>query len=60
MVEEEKDVRSKGFYIHPELYGAPAERQIGWARHARMMKKMQQRRQQMKQKAAQLKTSARK
>jgi hypothetical protein len=60
VVEEEKDARLKGYYIHPELHGAPAERQIEWARHPRMMKKMQQHRQQMRQKAAQPQTSARK
>ena len=59
IVEEDKDVRLRGFYIHPELHGAPAERQIEWARHPRMMKTMQQHRQQMNKKAAQLKTSAR-
>lgn len=35
----------KGFYIHPELYGAPPEKQIEWARHPQMMKKLQQIRQ---------------
>ena len=44
-VEEEKEARLKGFYIHPELYGAPPEKQIEWARHPQMMKKMQQVRQ---------------
>ena len=48
VVEEEKDARLRGFYIHPELHGAPAERQIGWARHPQIMMKMQQHRQQMK------------
>ena len=45
VVEEEKEARLKGFYIHPELYGAPPEKQIEWARHPQMMKKMQQVRQ---------------
>ena len=27
VVEEEKAPRLKGFYLHPELYGAPAEKQ---------------------------------
>jgi len=44
-VEEEKEARLKGYYIHPELYGAPPEKQIEWARHPQMMKKMQQARQ---------------
>jgi hypothetical protein len=43
VVEEEKDERLRGFYIHPELHGAPAEKQIEWARHPEMMKRMKQR-----------------
>ena len=42
VVEEEKEASVKGFYIHPELYGAPAEKQIEWARHPRTMRRMQQ------------------
>jgi hypothetical protein len=45
VVEEEKDARLKGFYIHPDLYGAPQEKQIEWARHPEMMKRMQEQRQ---------------
>ncbi len=41
VVEEEKDARVRGFFIHPELYGARPERQIQWARHPRIMKKVQ-------------------
>jgi len=37
-VETEKEARLKGFFIHPELYGAPPERQMEWARHPQMMK----------------------
>jgi hypothetical protein len=51
-VEQEKEAKLKGFYLHPELYGAPAEKQIQWARHPEMMKKLQQRREQMKEKQA--------
>jgi hypothetical protein len=40
VVEEEKDARVRGFFIHPELYGAQPERQIQWARHPRTMKHM--------------------
>jgi hypothetical protein len=42
VVEQEKDARLRGFYIHPELYGAPEEKQIEWARHPQMMKKMKE------------------
>ncbi len=45
-VEEEKDARLKGFYLHPEFYGAPAEKQIEWARHPQMMKQLKEFRQQ--------------
>ena len=38
-VETEKEARLKGFFIHPELYGAPPERQMEWARHPQMMKR---------------------
>jgi hypothetical protein len=48
----------KGFYLHPELYGAPAEKQTEWARHPQMMKKLQEHRQQMKEKRAHLAESA--
>ena len=51
-VEEEKEARLRGFYIHPDLHGAPAERQIEWARHPQTIMKMRQQRQQMKQEAA--------
>jgi trimeric autotransporter adhesin len=42
LVVEEDKARLRGFYIHPELYGAPAERQIEWARHPQLMKKVQE------------------
>jgi hypothetical protein len=44
VVEEKKDARLQGFYIHPELYGAPEEKQIEWARHPEMMKRMKEQR----------------
>ena len=43
-VEEEKEPRLRGFYLHPELYGAPPEKQIEWARHPEMMKRMKEHR----------------
>jgi len=52
VVEEEKDARVRGYFIHPELYGAQAERQIQWARHARTMKQMKAMRPQRKQRQA--------
>lgn len=41
-VEEEKNAREQGFYIHPELYGAPEEKQVEWSRHPEMMRLMKQ------------------
>lgn len=38
LVEEPKDAGLRGFYIHPELYGAPEEKQIEWARHPETMR----------------------
>ena len=44
VVEQEKEERLRGYYIHPELYGAPRDRQIEWARHPQMMKQVEERR----------------
>jgi len=38
-VEVEKPERERGYYLHPELYGAPEEKGIEWARHPEMMKR---------------------
>jgi len=43
VVEQEKEAKLRGFYIHPELYGAPAEKQIEWARNPHVMKTLQER-----------------
>jgi hypothetical protein len=42
VVELEKQAGLRGFYIHPELYGAPPEKQIEWARHPQMMKRIKE------------------
>ncbi len=39
-VEVEKPERERGYYIYPELYGAPAEKSIESARHPQLMKQM--------------------
>jgi hypothetical protein len=51
-VEEAKNNHERGYFLHPELYGAPAERQIEWARHPRMMRKLQQQKLALNTKAA--------
>jgi hypothetical protein len=41
IVEQPKNERERGYYLHPELYGQPADKQIGWAHHPEMMRHMQ-------------------
>ena len=42
-VEVEKSERERGYYLHPELYGAPEEKGMEWARHPEMMRWMKAR-----------------
>lgn len=44
LVEQAKDERERGYYIHPELYGAPEEKGIEWARHPEMMRRIKEQR----------------
>ena len=37
---QEKEARLRGFYIHPELHGALPEKQLEWARHPELMKRI--------------------
>jgi hypothetical protein len=39
-VEEMKSGKERGFYRHPELFNAPAEKSLTWARHPHVMKQM--------------------
>ena len=39
-VEVEKSEHERGYYIRPELYGAPEEKSIAWVRHPELMKRM--------------------
>jgi hypothetical protein len=41
-VEQVKPEKERGSYLHPELFGAPAEKSIAWARHPETMKRMQE------------------
>jgi hypothetical protein len=45
---EKSEERSRGFYIHPELYGAPQEKQIEWARHPQTMTWIKEQRRQVR------------
>lgn len=38
VVEQPKSASERGYYIHPELYGAPEEKGIEWARHPQLMR----------------------
>ncbi|HKW26697.1 MAG TPA: hypothetical protein VJN48_13005, partial [Terriglobales bacterium] len=42
VVEQAKRLRERGYYIHPALYGATAEKSIEWARHPYAMRKMKE------------------
>jgi hypothetical protein len=44
VVEQPKDERERGYYIHPELYEKGEENGIEWARHRELMKRMKERR----------------
>jgi len=48
IVEQQKPVNERGFYIHPELYGQPAEKQTEWGRHPQQMQRMKVQRQAQK------------
>jgi hypothetical protein len=39
-VEVEKPRKERGYYINPELFGAPPEMSMEWARNPRLMKRM--------------------
>ena len=43
-VEADKPVRERGYYIDPALYGAPAGKQVAWARNPELMKRIKARR----------------
>jgi len=42
-VEQMKPEKERGSYLHPELYGAPEEKSIAWARHPETMKRAKER-----------------
>jgi hypothetical protein len=39
VVEQFKPAAEKGFYMHPELYGQPEEKQTAWGRHPEAMRR---------------------
>jgi hypothetical protein len=40
VVEVQKPQPERGYYINPELFGAPPERNVDWARNPRLMKRL--------------------
>jgi len=42
VVEQPKNVRERGYFIHPELYGAPEDKGIEWARNPQLMRQLRQ------------------
>ena len=44
-VEEEKNDAEKGFYLHPGLFGQPEEKDIVWAQHPDVMRRLKEARQ---------------
>ena len=45
VVEVDKPTAERGFYLYPELYGQPAEKQIEWGRNPRKMRHLAELRQ---------------
>ena len=43
-VEENKSEVERGYYLHPELFGQPAEKAIEWARNPHLMQRIKERR----------------
>ena len=43
VVEQAKPTGERGYYVHPELYGASKEKGLTWARHPGMMKQVKER-----------------
>ncbi|MBM4293799.1 MAG: hypothetical protein FJ126_02705 [Deltaproteobacteria bacterium] len=41
-VEEAKDAREAGYYLHPKLFGQPEEKQVEWGKHPDKMRQLQE------------------
>jgi hypothetical protein len=53
VVEQQKPANERGFYIHPELFGQPGEKQTEWGRRPQQMQRMKELREQQARRAAQ-------
>jgi hypothetical protein len=52
VVEQQKDDRERGYYLSPELYGQPEEKQMAWGRHPELMRQRKAEREAQKNKPA--------
>ena len=52
-IEEQKSELERGFYLHPESYGLPEEKGIGWTQNLNFMRQAQEAREQVRRKSAQ-------
>ena len=41
-IEEDKAAMERGSYLHPELFGQPAEKSVEWARHPELMRQIEE------------------
>jgi hypothetical protein len=46
-VEEEKSASERGFFIHPELHGQPAEKSVERARNPELMDRLNEQREKL-------------
>jgi hypothetical protein len=58
VAEVEKSDRERGFYVHPEVFGQPEEKQMSWAIKPEMMKQIKEHREQLNTQAPTRKLSA--
>ena len=42
VVEQSKSAKERGYFIHPELYGAPGDKGVEWARHPQLMRQLRE------------------
>jgi trimeric autotransporter adhesin len=49
VVEQEKPASERGFYMNPELFGQPRQKQIAWGRHPEEMRRIEAQRQAIRQ-----------
>jgi hypothetical protein len=47
-IEEQKSELERGFYLHPESYGLPEEKRIGWTQSLNFMRQAQEAREQVR------------